>query len=455
MANTLKLKVGISLFSITILTLIPLIRSNFNAPVTIKRWAALTWDDFQGIVKPFTGYAAAISSQVYLEYDSLTASYIAFAGQNNMRSWTRQSTTSSDYTLNHEQYHFNITELHARIMNAFIWDNPGKDEGYYRSQLASVRSNLSSMQKRYDNETDHSLNQDKQRRWEYKIDSLLLDHSIDSGWVVDYYSGAKAYFPSKPDFANGNNKDEYAYRIHSLTKYDMTLSLVSFQYQSFDTSNLEQDLHDFYLGDSLEIKSIRFDTTNHNFYSFVYLYDSIQQRTAYHQWVFENQYLYKLSANFSNLTTDTTGYHEIANSFINSFEIVNTDNYWIEKFQNSTSQIAHNDLSYNISEDDPEYSYCATYGFNKQNGFYRAPIYRDDGGVLLAYDIIEHDDSLLFENILIINEDLYAYEPDSVDHLYFIPADKIPEKPYQIDFGYLLSKDSTKKCYEFHYQTVE
>ena len=108
MATHLKVKVGVSVFSLCILMLIPLLENNFYAPVTIKRWSALTWDDFQGFVPPFTGYEAAIASAVYLEYDSAKNKFHAYAAQNNMRSWAKRSRPNQEYGLGHEQYHFNI-----------------------------------------------------------------------------------------------------------------------------------------------------------------------------------------------------------------------------------------------------------------------------------------------------------------------------------------------------------
>lgn len=455
MENILKFKLGLSLFSISILTLLPLLRTNFNAPVTIKRWGELTWDDFQGIVKPFTGYAAVISSRVYLEYDSLNATYKAYAGQNNMWSWTKESTTHSDYALNHEQYHFNITEVHARIMNEYIVANPARDEAHYRAQLAAIHTDLNWMQDQYDQETDHSLNQDKQRRWEYKVDSLLLNHSTDSGWVVDYYSGAKAYFPVEPAFLDAINENQMAYRIYSLTKYSMNLALSSFQFQSPDFNNMEDKAYEYFKNNSMDLKYFQLDTINFDFKFFGVSYDSVNNNIHNHLWVCQNKYLYQLIANYPFSSGDTLGYQEIANSFISSFKIINTDNYWIDKFENSTSLMAHEDLRSELKEGDPDYSHCVTYSSDdKPNGFYRGPIYRDDGGLLLAYDIIEHDDSLLFENILVINEDLYVYEPDSANHIYFVPGDKIPEEPYQLNFGYLLTRDSINKCCEFHYQSI-
>lgn len=84
MANYVKAQVGISALSISIIILIPLLQSNFNAPSTIKRLSKLTWNDFQEFVRPFSKYDAAISRAVYLGYDSTKRRYFAYAGQNNV-----------------------------------------------------------------------------------------------------------------------------------------------------------------------------------------------------------------------------------------------------------------------------------------------------------------------------------------------------------------------------------
>ncbi|HZY82369.1 MAG TPA: hypothetical protein VFE50_22745, partial [Cyclobacteriaceae bacterium] len=118
MAGALKLKISISGVAIFVLTLLPLIENKFFAPVTIKRWSRLTIDDFQGIPQPLSSFAAAISSSIYLEYDTAVGKYFAYAGQSNIRSWAkRREDGRYNYLLDHEQCHFNITEYYARKLN--------------------------------------------------------------------------------------------------------------------------------------------------------------------------------------------------------------------------------------------------------------------------------------------------------------------------------------------------
>lgn len=175
MANILKFKLIISGFSISILILIPLWKSNFGAPVTIKKWEHLSWVDFNGLVKPFTGWGAGISSTVYLEFDSVSRKYTAYAGQNNQKSWVKSRWRGSANLLKHEQYHFNITEVHARMMNEYIEQNPGYE--LFEKKLESIKSDLLAMQSKYDIETDHNKNGDQQKIWDVRIDSLLNVYS--------------------------------------------------------------------------------------------------------------------------------------------------------------------------------------------------------------------------------------------------------------------------------------
>jgi hypothetical protein len=71
--------------------------------------------------------------------------------------------------------------------------------------------------------------------------------------------------------------------------------------------------------------------------------------------------------------------------------------------------------------------------------------------------LFKHADTgrhLLRKTTLIIIADIYAYEPESTDHLFFVPADALPKKSYEILFGYQLAQDPTKDCYIFHYQKL-
>lgn len=452
MASLLKPKLGISVFSITILILIPLLESNFNAPVTIKRWSKLTWDDFQGFVQPLSKYEAVIASSVYLEYDSVHKRFHAYAGQNNIRSWAKRSRPDQDYELNHEQYHFNITELHARRLNHYIAENPGGSPYLYNLRHGSINIDLRKMQREYDSETDHSLIFDRQRRWEYRIDSLLV---LDSGWVTDHFSGGKAFFPAKPKLVKGTFENGTMHRGHRLSKYDMTLALYAYQNRNIDPALFGVNWPDIYANNAMKVKSVVSDTLEYGLKTLIIAEDTINY-TDYSLWVYNDAYLYKAQARFPNNMGDTTGYAQIARSFINSFRIVDTDDYWIAKLESSDSPILLSTVSNrdeNEKEQDTEY--CMHVGPPSQPGFYRGPFYRDDGAMFLACDYIVHPDSLHYQDVMLLNKDWYSHTPTPHGQIYFVPAKNIPKQKFDIKFGYILLEDSVKDCYEFYHEKIE
>ena len=453
MANFIKPKIGIAVFSVCILALIPLLESRFFAPVTIKRWEQkLTWSDFQGIVQPFSKYEAAISSKIYFGFDSVKQHYHAYAGQNNIRSWARMSTPYLDYALNHEQYHFNVTEVHARMLNKYIMDNPGQTEYAYSLELKLINQDLRTMQDAYDGETEHGILFDNQRRWEYKIDSML---TLENGWTTDHFSGAKIYFPSEPTLSKGITRNGVAYRIYQLDKYVMALSLSSYQKEDVSESFLEDVVKSYskdsfvkpYPKDSYSLLSVKRDSSGTN--DKVFITSSDSANFNYSVWVKGTNYFYSVIAKFPVNARDTTGYAQNAWSFINSFEITNTDQFWINKYEQDSASIHHSKEEKGLSSD---HSYCISFSqLPERRGFYRGPIFRSDGALLLANDISERADSLIYENILFVDTQLYS---NSKVGLLFLPPESVPQGKYRMYFGYTLLKDSVENCYPFYRQSL-
>lgn len=450
MARSLKVKIGITSFALIILLGIPLLDNSFFAPVTIKRWEKLSWDDFQGIPQPFSSYEAAIASAVYLEYDSTRERFHAYAGQNNIASWAKRSRPGQEYALNHEQYHFNITELHARKLNEYIAENPDGSEYLFNLRRGSINIDLRKMQNRYDSETKHSLIYDRQRLWEFKVDSLL---TLDSGWVTDKFSGARIYFPGRPEFMKGITKNGYRYREFVVSKYGMYFNMISFQNELLDQEVFEKITNSYKHGKDT-VKSLTFDTTGYTKEAFVVLRDSAT-KSSYIRWMYDQKYLYNVLVTYPNNTGDTTGYARIANSFINSFSVVNTDSLWIAEFEKSTSPITYSSASKMEGTRTKDSRYCLSIENDEKPGFYRGPILRHDGALLLPFDYLIDPDSLHYSDVLLIDDRIYSFDPTKGGQVYFIPADKVPKSSYRIDFGYTLKKDSLKECYQFYHHTLQ
>jgi hypothetical protein len=141
-------------------------------------WSAskpLTWDDY--LAKPLSSSdAAAITNTALgIEYHikNNVLSYKISCRFSKTRSWGKYKTT---YILQHEQGHFDITEIFARRLAKEIKEykfNPRK----YQDDLGKIYKRLmdekEEYQNKYDKETDYSRNQEKQAEWLKKIDEGL------------------------------------------------------------------------------------------------------------------------------------------------------------------------------------------------------------------------------------------------------------------------------------------
>jgi hypothetical protein len=91
------------------------------------------------------------------------------------KSWYVKERANS-VILNHERLHFDITELHARKFKQRIAQT--KFDLRINDQMEhihrAINNELRQMQQKYDQETNHSQNIDKQKEWQHVI-KLQLD----------------------------------------------------------------------------------------------------------------------------------------------------------------------------------------------------------------------------------------------------------------------------------------
>jgi thiol:disulfide interchange protein DsbD len=143
----------------------------------------LTWDDFKGTVPEGVTEEAA-----HLEYGLFYGArctgqkfdFRVIAAMIPGDSWVRRSVVASPADnariLQHEQTHFNLTELRARKMRAYMAGlyepclRPDQEletaaEGFVRAEAAE--------QARYDEETRNGRDADKQRRWDTDVATRL------------------------------------------------------------------------------------------------------------------------------------------------------------------------------------------------------------------------------------------------------------------------------------------
>src|SRR6478735_7891954 len=160
--------------------LLPLLMSLFllvdpNDLIEWKPSIHLTWDDFKGIPDYESQNIALTNTSIQLEfgYNKKSLEYTVKCRFNKSKSWVK---FKNDDVLVHEQLHLDIAELFARKLRRQL-----KDYKFNQKTVAEDVNNIymkimeehQSMQRLYDEETDHSRLDDKQKEWEKRVETFL------------------------------------------------------------------------------------------------------------------------------------------------------------------------------------------------------------------------------------------------------------------------------------------
>src|SRR5690606_27880679 len=130
--------------------------------------------DFKGTPDPKADFVASSNTGMRFSYSISTnqdqemkVTYTVEGFFNPAKSWHLPDQVTAQI-LNHEQAHFDITELHARKLRKrlsgrkFSTNAKSEIEGIYHK----VDEERRAMQIRFDKETDHSQNEEKEIAWE-------------------------------------------------------------------------------------------------------------------------------------------------------------------------------------------------------------------------------------------------------------------------------------------------
>ncbi|RRO17115.1 DUF922 domain-containing protein [Flavobacteriaceae bacterium 14752] len=140
------------------------------------------WENFEAQPQADSPQAASINTGIkytwktkYIDGNQVL-NYEIYAYMKPSKSWVKPS-EKSDYLLEHEQLHFDITEYHARkLKQAFdnykLKPSIKKDLKLIYRQIVKERI---SMQNQYDKETQHSLDSVVQKQWQDKVSELLKE----------------------------------------------------------------------------------------------------------------------------------------------------------------------------------------------------------------------------------------------------------------------------------------
>lgn len=168
--------------------LLSLLISSFTLPLNMGNlnrllWddeRTLTWDDFSADPDFENEFASALtSSAIKYTYKCGPEGLLTYTVRAEFikdESWVKFDALTS-YHLQHEQVHFDITELYARKIRKalnerfFSCDQRADLDALVRTYLAEWRS----FEMLYDHETNHSLLEDEQAKWNAIVPALLAD----------------------------------------------------------------------------------------------------------------------------------------------------------------------------------------------------------------------------------------------------------------------------------------
>lgn len=143
----------------------------------------LTWEDFRGKPIPSASFVASTNTGINFQYsyslknDEVTVEYSVASFFYPDKSWFQPGKVNQ-HILNHEQAHFDISELHARMLRKnlagkkFSKRIKSEIEGIYKQ----IEQKRRAMQVKFDAETDHSRNEAKEIIWEKQIAKQIANY---------------------------------------------------------------------------------------------------------------------------------------------------------------------------------------------------------------------------------------------------------------------------------------
>ena len=143
----------------------------------------LEWEDFRGRPVRSAGFVASTTSGISFGYsytienNKVRVEYSVESFFSPQKSWYMPNEVS-EHILKHEQAHFDITELHARILRKrldkrnFSKKVKSEIESIYRQ----VEKQRKEMQLKFDSESDHSRHEKNEIHWQKQIAKQLADH---------------------------------------------------------------------------------------------------------------------------------------------------------------------------------------------------------------------------------------------------------------------------------------
>ncbi len=146
-----------------------------NPTIDFYTWSQkgkLNWSDFKGTPDYKSPEIAITASSVEFSYytKGTVIGWQVIAKYFPDRSWIKKD-KQSPYVLQHEQVHFDITELYARLFRKRLKESvkTSNDILMLKSIGKDILRDWQKTQDLYDKETNHSINEQKQAEWNKKV----------------------------------------------------------------------------------------------------------------------------------------------------------------------------------------------------------------------------------------------------------------------------------------------
>lgn len=157
---------------------------NDSEKIQWKENQKLTWEDFRGKAIRSASFVASTNTGISFQYSysikngDINVEYSVESFFQPEGSWYIPEKVSP-YILRHEQAHFDISELHARMLRKnlegrkFSKKVKSEIEGIYQQ----VEQKRRAMQTKFDAETDHSRDEAKENFWQKYIANQLAEYN--------------------------------------------------------------------------------------------------------------------------------------------------------------------------------------------------------------------------------------------------------------------------------------
>ncbi len=143
----------------------------------------LTWQDFRGKPEPSANFVASTNTGLSFQYSysikngEVRVEYSVQSFFNPEGSWFLPEGVNP-YILKHEQAHFDISELHARMLRKNLEGR--KFSTKVKSEMEAIYQKVEqqrrAMQTKFDAETDHSRKKEKEATWQKFIAQKLTEY---------------------------------------------------------------------------------------------------------------------------------------------------------------------------------------------------------------------------------------------------------------------------------------